>query len=231
MNLIDLGITMTSLDLVEITGRRHADIMKEIRKEINDLGNLAEGIFSLSEYVDKSGKKNPMYTFGRKGAMQMAMKYSAEIRFKVIERLEELENKNKPTLPQTYLEALEALIKSEREKIQVIEENKVIKEEIKYKNEVIVDITESVPAKTMRKMINSIIRKNTTEYADRWNLLYSEFYSRYSVNLKVRAEHRQIKTLDYAETFGYIKDLYNLTIELFEAEYESIKDKFIGIRY
>lgn len=163
-------------------------------------------------------------------AQYISIKFRVWCQNQITTLIREGEVKLTPALPQNYIEALEALIKSEKEKLEVIEENKIIKKDLEHKNEVIVDITENVPAKTMRKMINSIIRKNCKDYSARWNVLYTEFYNRYSVNLKIRAEHRLLNTLDYAEKFGYIRDLYNLTVELFETEYESIKNKFIGIR-
>ena len=230
---IENGVKMTSRELAELTGKEHKNVMADIRDESEKLekdGENAELIFQLGEYKDQNNQSRPQFVFGKEGAMQIAMRYSATIRRKVILKLEELENKNSPALPQNYIEALEALIKSEKEKLEIVEENKIIKKDLEHKNEVIVDITENVPAKTMRKMINSIIRKNCKDYSARWNVLYTEFYNRYSVNLKIRAEHRLLNTLDYAEKFGYIRDLYNLTVELFETEYDSIKNKFIGIR-
>ena len=77
---------MTSLD---ITGKRHDNIMRDIRQEIENLGNITELIFEVSEYKDSTGRKLPCYTFGRKGAMQLALKYDAQTRHKVIRKIEE----------------------------------------------------------------------------------------------------------------------------------------------
>jgi len=65
MEIIINEVQITSKDLSEITGKRHADIMRDIRKEIDDLGDLAGSIFALSGYKDISGKENPMYIFGK----------------------------------------------------------------------------------------------------------------------------------------------------------------------
>jgi len=56
MEIIINEVQITSKDLSEITGKRHADIMRDIRKEIDDLGDLAGSIFALSGYKDISGK-------------------------------------------------------------------------------------------------------------------------------------------------------------------------------
>lgn len=104
ITVLNNEIKMTSLHLSDITGKQHYDLMKSIRNEVEKLGELAEGIFSLGSYKDKNNQERPCYKFGRKGAMQLALKYDAVTRFKVIEKLEELEQKQK--IPQTFREAL-----------------------------------------------------------------------------------------------------------------------------
>jgi phage regulator Rha-like protein len=71
--------------------------MREIREEVENLKEVLTGeIFSPVEYTDAKGEKRPMYEFGKKGAMQLALKYDAVTRYKVIEYLEKLEEKFKP---------------------------------------------------------------------------------------------------------------------------------------
>jgi Rha family phage regulatory protein len=91
-NLITKEIQLTSLELAEITGKRHADVMRDIRNEIITLGEeIGQRIFAQSSYTNSQNKEQPCYQFGRKGAMQLALKYDAKTRYKVIEKLEELE--------------------------------------------------------------------------------------------------------------------------------------------
>lgn len=52
-------LVMSSLELADITGKRHSDVMRDIRDETEKLEGVAESIFALSEYKDSSGKKNP----------------------------------------------------------------------------------------------------------------------------------------------------------------------------
>jgi len=89
--LLIKDIEMTSLDLAEITGKQHAHIMRDIRTEVEKLGEVGQSIFGESSYTNSQNKKQPCYKFGRKGAMQLALKYDAVTRFKVIERIEQLE--------------------------------------------------------------------------------------------------------------------------------------------
>ena len=100
--LMKNGITMTSRELAELTGKNHADVMRDIRDEVEKLkkeGEVGLSIFAESKYINSQNKEQPMYSFGREGAMQIAMRYSAIIRRKVILKLEEMEKAwNTPAL-------------------------------------------------------------------------------------------------------------------------------------
>lgn len=53
MNELTTVTQMTSLEVTEVTGKRHADIMRDIRDEIEKIesqGFSTERIFALSEY-------------------------------------------------------------------------------------------------------------------------------------------------------------------------------------
>jgi phage regulator Rha-like protein len=107
----------TSRDISEWTGKRHADVMKDIRNETKKLGELAKGIFTLGYYADKNNQQRPMFILNKYGVLQIAARYDAVVRFLIIQKLKEFEN---PKLPKTYKEALQALIKSEEEKEDAI---------------------------------------------------------------------------------------------------------------
>ena len=124
MELLSLGsdIKMTTLDLEQVISKKHYDIMKDVRKEIDDLGELGEGIFTLSSYNSRQNKKLPCYVFGKKGAMQLALKYDAVTRFKVVAYIEELEARNKPKPPtqlQLAEQVVELLKQQEEDKLKV----------------------------------------------------------------------------------------------------------------
>ncbi len=73
---------MTSLELAEITGKRHDNVMRDIKNEIEALRENNESIFGLVKgnalifelvnYTDAKGEKRPCYSFGRDGPMQLA---------------------------------------------------------------------------------------------------------------------------------------------------------------
>ena len=125
------GDRMTSLQIAEITGKPHADVMKAIRKMEPAWSKINEGNFSLVEYKDKKGETRPCFSLNKEECLYIATKFNDEARAKLIKRWKELEEQHqKPSVPQTYLEALKYLVKAEEEKQQLAFENKKQQEQI-----------------------------------------------------------------------------------------------------
>lgn len=125
------GDRMTSLQIAEITGKPHADVMKAIRKMEPAWSKINEGNFSLVEYKDKKGETRPCYSLNKEECLYIATKFNDEARAKLIKRWKELEEQHqKPSVPQNYLEALKSLVKSGEEKQQLALENKKQQETI-----------------------------------------------------------------------------------------------------
>lgn len=125
---------MTSKEIADLTGKEHKIVMRDIRNLIDQLGENNGYIFVLVEYIDAKGEKRPMYELDKKSCLLLASGYNVVLRSKIIDRWEELEAKerrNVPVLPQTYLEALKALVKSEEEKQQALLEAKEAKDHVK----------------------------------------------------------------------------------------------------
>ena len=79
---------MTSLEISEITGKEHYNILRDIKDEISKLGTeRAELIFELSEYKDTTGRKFPMYIANVQGILQLGARYSADVRYRLIEKV------------------------------------------------------------------------------------------------------------------------------------------------
>lgn len=128
---------MTSLQIAEITGKPHADVMKAIRKMEPAWSKINEGNFSLVDYQDKKGETRPCYSLNKEECLYIATKFNDEARAKLIKRWKELEEQHqKPSVPQNYLEALKSLIKAEEEKQQLALENK-------QKDETIINISKA----------------------------------------------------------------------------------------
>lgn len=120
---------MTSLQIAEITGKPHNDVMKAIRKMEPAWERVQEGKFSLmqKEVETNNGghKMRPYYSLNKEECLYIATKFNDEARAKLIKRWKELEEQHqKPSVPQNYLEALKSLVKAEEEKQQLALENK-----------------------------------------------------------------------------------------------------------
>jgi anti-repressor protein len=120
LTLHSKAVTMSSLELVSfINSQRgdgeaeltHADFLKKVPKVLGG----GEGNFS-SSYLSSQNKELPCYNFPKREACLMAMSYSYDLQAKVFDRMTELES-SAPALPQTYKEALLALV----EKVDTIE--------------------------------------------------------------------------------------------------------------
>lgn len=120
---------MTSLQIAEITGKPHNDVMKAIRKMEPAWEKVQGGNFSLmQEQIEISNgghKMRPYYSLNKEECLYIATKFNDEARAKLIKRWKELEEQHqKPSVPQNYLEALKSLVKAEEEKQQLALENK-----------------------------------------------------------------------------------------------------------
>jgi toxin-antitoxin system, toxin component, bro family len=112
--------TMTSLEISEITGKEHYNILRDIKDEINKLGTeRAELIFELSEYKDTTGRKLPMYIANVQGILQLGARYSADVRYRLIEKV------TKKEVSQNYVN--NDLIDLEKDRIK-LEKSKILKE-------------------------------------------------------------------------------------------------------
>lgn len=61
-----------------------------LSKEKNILGEKGENNFVLIYYKDKSNREQPMYNITKIGALQLAARYDAVVRFNLIEKVIEL---------------------------------------------------------------------------------------------------------------------------------------------
>lgn len=128
---------MTSLEIAEITGKKHAHVMRDIRSLIEQGVNGSN--FGLVNYKDKKGEVRPMFELTPKGCLILASGYDALLREKIINKLEELEKNHREQyqVPQSFAEAL-MLAAKQQEKI---EQQQLA---LKSKNEEIVQLSATI---------------------------------------------------------------------------------------
>lgn len=88
---------ITSLEIAELTGKRHTDLLRSIRNQEIAWKRITERKFAFSEYQDKSGRMNPMYNLSMLECLYIATKFKDEERAKLVLRWFELEQTQKKT--------------------------------------------------------------------------------------------------------------------------------------
>ena len=175
------------------TKKEHNDLMKSIRKEIQDLKNagINEGNFSPVTYTDAKGEKRPCFSLNRDGALQILNKESALVRYKTIQYInkleEELKEQNKPSyMIDDRVKRAEKWIEEEKERQQLQLENKQQTKVIEKQSEVIGEMAPKADyfdALVDRKLLTSIrdtakelgVKERTfTEWLIQRNLCYRD---------------------------------------------------------
>ena len=90
-----MGIKITSKEVAEVTGKRHSDVLRDIRKILEqgvDERNFAF-TFIIKELQNGGRRECPIYILTKKGALILASGYSAKLREAIINRCDELEKR------------------------------------------------------------------------------------------------------------------------------------------
>lgn len=116
-------LTMSSREIAELCEKRHDHVMADIRKMLDEL-NLNAPDFS-GTYKTAQGNEYECFFLPKRETLILVSGYRIDLRAKIVDRLEELENQQK--LPSNYLQALKALVESEEEKQILLLENQTMK--------------------------------------------------------------------------------------------------------
>ncbi|MBI9077450.1 MAG: Rha family transcriptional regulator [Desulfatibacillum sp.] len=78
--LVSRKQTTTSLILAEKFGKEHKDVLRAIQRinETSAIKDFTQRNFALSHYVDRTGRKQPMYEIARGGFMLTVMGFTGE---------------------------------------------------------------------------------------------------------------------------------------------------------
>lgn len=125
---------MTSLQIAEVTGKAHKNVMQAIRKMETAWVKVQGLKFQLLQKeveVNNGGHKmQPYYSLTKEECLYIATKFNDEARAKLVRRWKELEEARRPAVPQNYLEALKAMVRIEEQKQQLAIENQKQQEQI-----------------------------------------------------------------------------------------------------
>ena len=112
---------MTSLQIAEVTGKLHKDVLEAIRNMEPAWVKVNGRKFPLVEYKDAKGEMRPMYQLNKTECLYVATKFNDEARAKLVIRWEELERERMAggfQIPQNFSEALR-LAAEQAERVEV----------------------------------------------------------------------------------------------------------------
>ena len=121
----DEVLTMSSLEIAELTGKRHDNVVRDIKVMFEQLGD-SEGILK-SEHTythPQNGQKYKCYNLPKDETICLIAGYNAQVRMRIIKRWQELEEKESAQfkMPKTLSEALllagqQAALAEERQRL------------------------------------------------------------------------------------------------------------------
>ena len=108
---------MTSLEIAEMTGKNHFDLMRAIRK-MEDAWEKVNGCnFALVDYRDAKGESRPCYSLTKTECLYIATKFNDEARARLVLRWEQLENERIQQGAVRHLLVSDADVMTEAERI------------------------------------------------------------------------------------------------------------------
>ena len=161
--------TMTSLEIAELTGKNHFDVMRAIRKMEPAWEKVNGCKFALVEYRDLKGELRPCYQLTKTECLYIATKFNDEARARLVLRWEELEK------AEVRRKMSETRCLPEPKKILALADE-IIGEGLRLMNEEAKDtLTATQVAKTFNMSawdFNAVLRDMGIQYRrdGRWNL-------------------------------------------------------------
>lgn len=165
--------TMSSLQIAELTGKAHSNVMRDIRNILEQLEDKHQFNFELMFRTNKLGngaeRKDPYYQLTKKDCLLLASGYDANLRAKIINRWEELESEKRNggfQVPQSFAEALQLAAnqaKQIEEQQKQIEQKEVEKQAIIEETKPAVVFTECVknsPTNILVRDLAKLITQN-----------------------------------------------------------------------
>ena len=102
--------TMSSLEIAELTGKRHSDVLRDIRNTEKSLNAELRLGFKSTTYTDSTGRTNPCYNLDKDSTICLISGYDVNARMKIIKRWQKLESQPQPVQKLEYTPAQRALV-------------------------------------------------------------------------------------------------------------------------
>ena len=111
--IANAAMTMTLKEITDLLDVRHNNAMRTVAEMAQDpdFGSVTQ-----IEYRTKQGNSYLTYQLDKRQSIAVASRLHTALLMRIIDRWQELENQSKPSMPTTYIAALEALVASEKAK-------------------------------------------------------------------------------------------------------------------
>lgn len=190
--------------IAEHFSKRHDNVIRDIQDEVKKLGIEGELIFEESYYTNEQNKKMPCYTMNEEGLMQLAARYDALSRRKLILKIKELKSQHGPKT------AAEVTLMMAQ---QMVEQEKLLKQ-VSIRVEVLTDTIIYKPDE-WRKGVNTMmaaICKAENDYSTPKVKSYELLERRAGVNLKQRLSNQRSRMADNGYSQSKIENINNLDV-------------------
>ena len=197
--------TITSLEVADMVGKPHNDLMKDIRRYTSQFneGNISHvEFFTENTYLDKKGQERPCYMVTKKGCEFIAHKMTGvkgtEFTAKYINRFHEMEDViQKPKSPMQLLEMEFAALKEVDSKVDAINRDL---QDFKETLPLLPSDADDVKAEVNKRVIDCLGGKNSNAYHDSsirgkvYSDIYRELKRQFEVS-KYNCIHRNQKNI------------------------------------
>lgn len=111
-------LTMTSREIAELTGKRHDNVMADIRKMLVELnGDAGLLTFQDTQVNEQNGQSYPIFRLPKRETLILVSGYSVEMRARIIDRWQELEEQQRnPVLAMNRTDLLKLALDSEEKR-------------------------------------------------------------------------------------------------------------------
>ena len=90
---LDQLVSMTSVEIAELTGKEHRNVLRDIRNMADELNALKTELVGEEVYKDAKGESRVMYRLDRKHTFILVAGYSAHLRAKCYDHIQALEQR------------------------------------------------------------------------------------------------------------------------------------------
>jgi len=115
------GISMTTIEIAKLTNKRHDNVMRDTKEMLVELYGKTSLLKFEESYTASNGQSYKCYDLPKVELLVLISGYSAQLRRKIILRLEKLESAPKEM---STMELLQIAMDSEKKRIALEKENK-----------------------------------------------------------------------------------------------------------